>query len=108
MTGKTQAVLDQQLRPLAKDSATAVEQLASLQCRLSLKGVAKKLVTDLAGKTRAVLPLSTYSEAVPRSRRTSSHTGGLLEVEGGGVALQSCASAAWLMHEWPPTAQCSW
>ena len=32
----------------------------------------------------------------------------LLEVEGGGVALQSCASAEWLKHEWPPTAQCSW
>ena len=45
--------------PQAKDSATAVEQLASLQCRLSLKGVAKKPVTDLAGKTQAVLPLST-------------------------------------------------
>ena len=58
VTGKTQAVLDQQSRPQAKDSAT-VEQLASLQCRLSLKGVAKKPVTDLAGKTQAVLPLST-------------------------------------------------
>ena len=50
--------------PQAKDSATAVEQLASLQCRLSLKGVAKKPVTDLAGKAQAVLPLSTYNEAV--------------------------------------------
>ena len=69
MTGKTRAVLDQQSRPQAKDSATAVEQLASLQCRLSLKGVAKKPVTDLAGKTRAVLPLSTYSEAVSRGEQ---------------------------------------
>ena len=35
-------------------------------------------------------------------------SGGLLEVEGGGMALQSCASATWLIHEWPPSAQCSW
>ena len=55
--------------PQAKDSAAAVEQLASLQCRLSLKGVAKKPVTDLAGKAQAVLPLSTYSEAVSRGEQ---------------------------------------
>ena len=68
MTGKTQAVLDQQSRPQAKDSATAVEQLASLQCSLSVKGVAKT-VTDLAGKTQAILPLSTYSETVSRGEQ---------------------------------------
>ena len=45
--------------PQAKDSDAVVEQLASLQCRLSLKGVAKKTLTDLAGKMQAVLPLST-------------------------------------------------
>ena len=57
--------------PQAKDSAAAVEQLASLQCRLSLKGVAKKPVTDLVGKTQAVLPLSTYSEAVSRGKQVT-------------------------------------
>ena len=51
-------------------SAAAVEQLASLQCRLSLKGVAKKPVTDLAGKGASRPPSVTVDgEAVPRGEK---------------------------------------
>ena len=85
--------------PQAKDSATAVEQLASLQCRLSLKGVAMKPVTDLAGKTQAVFrrTVKWFLEAnkLPyKEGHLEDASGGLVEVEGGGVALQSCTSAA--------------
>ena len=51
--------------PQAKGSATAVEQLASLQCRLSLKVlVAKKPVTSAASR-----PPSVDSEAIPRGEQ---------------------------------------